>query len=129
MDSIANMLTIISNGARTRKKRVLVPYSGVKKEIAELLKAEGMVAALRVQEGKKPQLVITLAYAKERPRIVEAKRLSKPGQRRYLGYKQLPRTGGRPGFYMVSTAVGLLTAEAARKKSLGGELIGAFWSV
>jgi len=122
MDTLANMLTAILNAQRVGKARVVVPYSKQKESLARLLHERKLVGAYRVQEGATPKLVVTLIYDDAKPKIRGLKRISKPGLRQYVRYSQLPYSGNRPIFYVVSTSKGLMDEVKARKEKLGGEL-------
>lgn len=123
MDVIANMLTAILNAQRVQKERVTIPYSVFKESLARFFQERGLVSAQRVQSGPTPKLILTLAYTNGKAKIYNLRRLSKPGLRRYVSCADLPYNGGRPGFYVISTAHGLMDEKQAREKQLGGELI------
>ena len=127
MDPISNMLTAIRNAQMVKKERVAVPYSEFKAELASFLREQGLVVKTRVQDGGRKRLIITLAYENGVPVIQTVKRLSKPGNRRYVKNEELPFTGNRPGIYVLSTSSGLMNQEKARKKGLGGELLCEIW--
>lgn len=127
MDPISNMLTAIRNAQMVNKERVAVPYSEFKAELAKFLQEQGLIIKTRVQDGEKKRLIITLAYEDKRAVIQTVKRLSKPGNRKYVKSGELPFTGNRPGIYVVSTSSGLMNQDKARKKGLGGELVCEIW--
>ena len=127
MDTVGNMLTAIVNAQRVNKERVAVPHSVFSERLARLLQEEGLVAKSRVQEGIRKRLIITLLYDNGVGVIQQAKRVSKPGARRYVTKQELPNAGKRPGIYIVSTSEGLMNQKKARQKGLGGELLGEVW--
>jgi len=127
MDRVGDMITTIVNAQRVGKERVAVPFTVFHERLASFLQKKGAVAKVRTQKRDKGKLILTLLYEGERPKILEGRRLSRPGGRVYVGYKELPYRGGRPGFYVVSTPDGLMDEEEARKKKVGGELICAIW--
>ena len=127
MDTIANMLVTLINAQKVGKERVVVPYSQFKKSLLGVLQRKGVVSKIKVKDGVKPKLIVTLAYDKERPKISRIQRVSKPGCRVYVTYKELPYRGGRPGFYVVSTSSGLMDEREAKQKKLGGELVCVVW--
>ena len=127
MDIIANMLNTIVNAQQVGKNRVAVPYSSFKQQLASFLQAKKMIAKVRVQEGDIKKLVLTLKYEDGQPMVNRVKRISKPGRRYYVGCRDLPRAGGRPGFYVLSTSQGLMDEIEAGKEGLGGELICEIW--
>lgn len=128
MDTVANMLTTIVNAQRVKKERVALPYSRLNEKLVELLAARKRVATFRVQEGEKAQLIVTLTYDEAKNAGIRgARRISRPGARRYVTREQLPYPSHGEGFYVVSTPQGLMSEVQARKSGLGGELIGEIW--
>lgn len=126
-DPIADMLTRIRNGYLARKREVTVPYSRVKFTIAQILSKAGYVGAVEKSAppaGSKAEFSVALLYGPDkRGPIHELKRVSKPGQRVYAGYRDLPRVANDMGMAIVSTPQGLMTNKEARKLKLGGEII------
>ncbi|MEX1997214.1 MAG: 30S ribosomal protein S8 [Candidatus Andersenbacteria bacterium] len=128
MDTIANMLQTIINAQRVNKKRVAVPYSRFKESLARLLQEKGLLASLRVQEGARSQLILTLAYTEAgKARIHGLKRLSRPGQRLYVSAGDIPYSLDGLGVVVVSTSKGLMDDGRARKEGVGGELVCEIW--
>lgn len=123
MDPIADILTSLLNAQRVGKERVALPYAAFSERLARFLHERGVVGDVRVQEGTRPKLVITLAYRDGQPKVTAARRLSSPGRRFYVSHRELPYAGRRPGFFVISTSQGLMDAEKARKERLGGELV------
>jgi len=124
MDPIADMLTRIRNAQMRRKKSVELPHSKLKEELAKILVREGYLEkAKNFKERGRPGKMIhlDLAYENGEPKILEIKRVSKPGQRIYARADKLPRKFR--GVTIVSTSKGLMTDREARKKGLGGELV------
>jgi small subunit ribosomal protein S8 len=127
MDPISNMLTAIVNAQRVNKERVAVPYSEFKAQLARFMQEEGLVAKMRIQDGDRKRLIITLAYQDGSPVIQSVEKISRPGNRKYVRKGDLPFTGNRLGVYVVSTPRGLMSQEKARKEGLGGELLCGVW--
>jgi small subunit ribosomal protein S8 len=131
-DPIADMLARLRNANQAYHDRVTMPYSKIKANIAEVLKAEGYIAGWSVEEpdegsvGKR--LVLELKYGQNRERsLAGIKRVSKPGLRVYAKSDQLPRVLGGLGVAIISTSQGLLTDRQARKRSVGGEVLAYVW--
>lgn len=127
MDTVSNMLTSIVNAQRIGRERVVVPYSKFSNELAKMLQEEGLVATCRVQDSPKKSLIIKLIYDDGEPKIKRVKKVSKLGSRKYISRQELPFTGNQPGIMIISTSQGLMNHNQARKKKLGGELIGEIW--
>lgn len=126
-DPIADMFTRIRNALAVKHKIVKMPSSKMKVEIAKLLYDEGYIEGYKVVgDDKKPILEINLKYDKNgRPLIKEIKRVSKPGCRRYVGYRDLPRHFHGMGIHIISTSKGIITDKEAQKLKVGGEWIGS----
>ena len=122
-DPIANLFSSINNAQSRIKENVVVPSSKKKVALVELLKSEGYLGSYEVSEGVKPTLTIKLKYFEGKPVIKQLKRVSKPGLREYLSYKELPSINGGLGVAVVSTNKGLMTDQQARDGELGGEVI------
>jgi small subunit ribosomal protein S8 len=122
-DPIADMLTRIRNAQQSRKKRVLVPYSRVKFAVAEILKNQGYVEAIAVEEGMPRMLALDLKYAGNTPAITSITRESTPGHRVYRKSTELPKVLNGFGIAIVSTSRGIMTAKEAKEKGVGGEVL------
>lgn len=123
-DPIADMLTRIRNAQAVKKPDVVVPYSKLKLNLANILVKEGYLgAAERIDEGGKPVIKINIRYEPAGPVIKSLKRVSKPGRRVYVGAKDLPYVLNGIGIAVISTSRGLVTNKAAREKKLGGEVL------
>lgn len=131
-DPIADMLTRIRNAAQVHKTEVVLPYSKIKFKIANLLKQEGYLAeaehipAEKAKDGpvKFATIRLKLRYKEDgRSAIGHISRISKPGSRRYVGKKEIPRVQSGFGIAILSTPRGLMTSTAARKIGTGGEVI------
>lgn len=124
-DPIADMFTRIRNAQAMGKRTVAMPASRVKQAIANLLKDEGYVAEVQTtaNEGK-PVLEIALKYHEGKPVIERIQRVSRSGLRVYRGKAELPKILNGLGISIVSTSSGIMTDAQARKKGLGGEVIG-----
>ena len=124
MDPISDMLTTIRNGQKARLHSVSTPASGLKGEIARVMKEAGyIVDAVTTSEFPK-KLVITLKYSdKAVPAITELKRVSKPGLRHYAPVSKIPSVLDGMGLVILSTSKGVMSGAQAKKEKLGGEVI------
>lgn len=135
MDPIADMLTSIRNGLAVQKESLSVPFSALKYEIANILTKKGFIKEARKKgRGQTKSLEIILKYEqavgqenKKNPAIVGLKKISKPGQRIYKGFRDLKPVMSGYGIAIVSTSKGLMTDKEARKQKLGGEIIAEIW--
>ena len=122
-DPIADMLTRIRNGQAANKVAINMPSSKLKVAIANVLAAEGYIESVKVLEGAKPELEITLKYFQGKPVVESIQRVSRPGLRIYKRKDELPKVMGGLGVAVISTSKGVMTARAARQAGLGGEII------
>lgn len=122
-DPIADFLTRIRNGQRARKHQVTVPFSRLKKRLADILVRTGYLAAAEESRAPRPELMLTLKYEEGAPAATHLARVSKPGSRRYVKRAALrPVLQGR-GLAIISTPRGLLTDREARELGVGGEVL------
>ena len=125
-DPVGDMLTRIRNASRARHDKVIIPTSKMKVEIAKVLKAEGFIADFTEHKGTGPQgeITVQLKYGPDKsPVIVGIRRVSRPGLRRYVPVRDIPRVLGGLGTSILSTSKGILADGEARKQNVGGELI------
>jgi small subunit ribosomal protein S8 len=128
-DPIADMLTRVRNANSAHHDTVSMPYSKLKKNIAEILQAEGYIASWKIEEAEVGQtLTIDLKYGPNRERsIAGVRRVSKPGLRVYAKSTNLPKVLGGLGVAILSTSNGLLTDRQAHEKGVGGEVLAYVW--
>ncbi|HEX5928893.1 MAG TPA: 30S ribosomal protein S8 [Solirubrobacterales bacterium] len=128
-DPIADYLTRIRNAIRAGHDEVEIPASGLKMEMSRILKEQGYIQDFH----KKPATVgeaisVSLKYTEDRqPVIIGIERVSRPGRRRYVDHKSVPRVHGGTGTAIVSTSVGVMTGHEARAKGVGGEVVAYVW--
>ena len=122
-DPIADMLTRIRNGQAANKVAISMPSSKLKVAIANVLASEGYIESVKVVEGVKPELEITLKYFQNKPVVESIQRVSRPGLRIYKRKDEFPKVMGGLGIAVVSTSKGVMTDRAARQAGLGGEII------
>ena len=129
-DPIADMLTRIRNAGRAGHKRVDIPASKLKLEIARILQKEKFIASYKFLDDDGPQgrIRVYLKYTPdEEPVITGLQRVSKPGLRRYCGAQEVPRVFGGMGVSILSTSRGIMTGREAKKMSVGGEILYSVW--
>jgi small subunit ribosomal protein S8 len=129
-DPIADMLTRIRNACGSKHRRVDMPASKIKVEIARLLKESNFIQDFRTLEAENGRrtLRVVLRYAQGgQPVIRELKRVSTPGLRKYVGVGEIPRVRNGLGVAILSTSQGLLTDRQARQRQTGGELLAVVW--
>jgi small subunit ribosomal protein S8 len=129
-DPIADMLTRIRNACTSKHRRVDMPTSKIKVEIARLLKENNFIQDYRLvenEEGRQNLRVVLKYAAGGTPVIRELQRVSTPGLRKYVGVTEIPRVRNGLGIAILSTSQGLLSDRQARTKNTGGELLALVW--
>jgi small subunit ribosomal protein S8 len=127
-DPIADMLTRIRNAQLARHRRVDMPTSRLKVEVARLLKQNHYIHDYKLlEDGQHPVLRLYLKYFQDKPVIRELRRVSKPGLRQYVGVDEIPRVRNGLGMALLSTSRGVMTDREARAAKVGGELLAIVW--
>ena len=128
-DPIADMLTRIRNACGAKHRRVDMPASKMKVEIARILKEHSLIqdfSTIENEEGRK-LLRVRLKYAGGQPVIRELQRVSTPGLRKYVGATEIPRVRNGLGIAILSTSKGIMSDAQARQSRTGGELLALVW--
>jgi small subunit ribosomal protein S8 len=129
-DPIADMLTRIRNACASRHRRVDIPVSRVKTEIARILKENNFIQDYQMvdtDDGKR-LLRVRLKYTGTgQPVIRSLERVSSPGLRRYVGVSDIPRVRNGLGLAILSTSQGMMSDREARQARTGGELVAVVW--
>jgi small subunit ribosomal protein S8 len=128
-DPIADMLTRIRNAGNAKHKKVDVPASNLKREIARILEEHKFIKkCVEVKDGRQGILRLYLRYTRrDEPVIRGLQRVSRSGLRQYVDKDKLWRMRNRMGMTVVSTSKGLMTDEEARREGIGGEAICYVW--
>jgi len=127
-DPVADMLTRIRNACTAGHRRVDMPVSKLKLEIARLLRDNHYIADFKnLDDGGQGMPRLYLKYHNDQPVIRELRRVSTPGLRRYVKCRELPRVRNGLGMAIVSTPKGLMSDRDARSAKVGGELLAVVW--
>jgi len=128
-DPIADMLTRIRNACHARHKKVDVPASKVKRELARIMAEERFIDNFAyLEDGKQGQLRLYLRYDERNQSLIRGlQRISKPGLRQYTAKNQVPRVLRGLGIAIISTSSGLMTDREARRAGVGGEVVCKIW--
>lgn len=122
-DPIADFLNRIRNASHARRRELTVPASRAKLAIAHVLVSKKLIESVSEETANDTtkELIVVLRTDRE---PLEVKRVSKPGQRIYVGYKDIKRVRNGLGIGIISTSAGVMPSDEARQKKLGGEYIG-----
>ena len=133
-DPIADLLTRIRNTVMAGQQSVSIPSSKMKLAVVEILKQEGFIDSFEeVEVDDKPHKVLRVGikYVGERrerrPVISGLRRISRPGNRVYVGKKEIPWVQSGLGVAILTTPKGVMTGVRARQLGVGGELLCEVW--
>jgi small subunit ribosomal protein S8 len=128
-DPIADYLTRIRNAISSGHDEVAIPASRLKLEMSRILKEQGYIRDFNKQPAAVGEAInIRLKYTEDRrPVILGLERISRPGRRRYVDHKHVPRVDGGTGTAIVSTSVGVMTGHEAKQRGVGGEVVAYIW--
>jgi small subunit ribosomal protein S8 len=123
-DPLSDLVSRIKNGYMAQAPEVIENWSRVGEEIVNVLTKAGYVDGV---ERAEKVMVIKMKYKDDKPAITNIVRVSKPGSRTYVGYREMPRVWGGIGVHILSTPKGIMTDRQAKKTKVGGELICKVW--
>lgn len=129
MDKIANFIVALKNSNVVGKEKIFFPYSKLIENVANLLKEESYVKAVKLIDSKPGNpsgkfLEVVLNYDENGvPKVREVARVSKGSQRVYAGTKKLPIFKRGQGLVVMTTPKGIMTAKNAKKEHVGGEVL------
>ena len=130
-DPIADFLTRIRNALKAQHRYIELPWSKFKESISEILKEEKLIENYTVSKEKEKSygtLKIYLKYSSgQKPVIQGLKRISRPGLRRYISYRDIPDYYGGFGITVLSTSKGVISSKHAKDQKIGGELVCKIW--
>ena len=125
-DPIADYLTRLRNAINANHRVVDIPASNLKKAITKILFDKGYILNYKfVDDGLKGTIKIALKFdhVNNVSAIRKLIRVSKPGLRKYNGYKDMPRVINGLGIAIISTSQGVMTDKEARDLKVGGEVL------
>jgi len=126
-DPIADYLTRLRNAISAGHRVVEIPSSRLKQEITKVLFDKGYILNYKFEDADECRAIIKAALkydlAQKTNAIKALKRVSRPGLRRYVGYRDLPRVLNGLGIAILSTSKGVMTDKEARDLKVGGEVL------
>ena len=128
-DPIADLLTRIRNANQALKPHVDVPASRLKRDVLRVLRETRYIDGFDLlDDARQGVLRVYLKYTPERERVIAGlRRISRPGLRKYVKAKQVPRVLGGLGVAVITTPKGVMTDEECRHENVGGEIICYIW--
>lgn len=132
-DPLGDMLAMLKNANTRGLQKVQLHHSNMKEHVAQVLKTEGYLADVRVDEvegkhGARKYLHIAMKYDPERGKaLTDLKRVSKPGRRIFRGADRLGKVQDGLGISVISTSQGIVSDREAKSKNIGGEILCKVW--
>jgi len=129
MDFIANALTLIRNAQAVSKEKVKIPFSSLVWNVVKVLEKKSFIEEAS-KKGRNLNRFIELKIKYDEngePFIRGLKKVSKQGQRIYIGSKDIRPVRSGYGISIISTPKGVMTGQEAKKKNLGGEVLCQIW--
>ncbi len=131
-DPVADFLTRVRNGITAAHSTVDIPSSKLKHEMARILTEQGYIEGFSVEaptpERPAELIRVQLKYTEDRRSAISGlKRVSRPGQRTYVGHSDIPKVLGGMGTSIISTSRGVMTGHDARRAGVGGEVVAQIW--
>ncbi|VVM05852.1 30S ribosomal protein S8 [Methylacidimicrobium cyclopophantes] len=121
-DPLADFCSALQNARNAHKPEVVLPHSRIKEAVARVLVEEGYLEKVEVVPVRKGIRQLRLTLREVSP-FQKARRISRPGCRRYVGAKEVPRILGGLGLCILSTPKGILAGHRAKRVNVGGELL------
>lgn len=131
-DLVSDMLTRIRNASLARHSFTYIRYSKLNLEILKVLAKEGYIKDYQIEEqiSAKKTIKTLLKYKGwwiKKPFFSIIKRISKPGQRIFSGYKEFDKKIDvlkyEQGTAIISTSSGVMSHLKATKLKKGGEIL------
>ena len=128
-DPIADMLARVRNAIMVGHSHVVLPSSKMKVEIARVLTEEGYIRTYEViHDGPRSTLRVWLKYSEDKtPVITGLTRVSRPGRREYRGRQEISWVMSGLGIAILTTPLGVMTDQQARRSRVGGEVLCQVW--
>jgi len=122
-DQIADYLTRIRNAIKAKHIIVNIPKSKTKEEITKLLYKNGYIKNYKFQSENSIKIALKYNNKTKESAIINLKRISKPGLRKYAKKKSLPNVINGLGIAILSTSKGIMSNKEAKKNNIGGEVL------
>jgi small subunit ribosomal protein S8 len=115
-DLVSDFVARINNAVTAGHDTVVVLKNKVVLNIAKKLVRLGYFDSFKEDKN-------TLEIVLNASSITKLKRVSKPGKRVFVSYKDLPKVDGGRGWNIISTSKGVMTNFEAKNNLSGGELL------
>jgi small subunit ribosomal protein S8 len=132
-DILCDIFTRIRNAVCIKRSTVRIPKTRITVDLRQIFYSEGFIdeisEPLLSTNSNKQMLLLRLKYKgiQRIPVIIKLQRVSRPGLRIYVGYKEIPRVLGNLNLTILSTSKGLITNHQALYNKVGGEVLCSIW--
>ena len=128
-DPVSDMLTRIRNACKAKHKKVDIPASNLKKDIARILTEQKFINNFAfIDDAKQGIIRLYLKYDNNELSIIRGiRKISKPGLRKYVGRDEIPKVLNGLGIAILSTSRGILTDKESKNLGVGGEVLCYVW--
>lgn len=124
MEGINDLFTRIRNAVLVKKSEVVLPYSRIKLDIANVLVKKSFLENIHKDDVN---LVLKIAYQQNAVcRISGIKVIYRPGVHTYKKANDL-KSKNRFAITIISTSKGVMTGKEAEKLGIGGEVLAEVW--
>ncbi|MBI2032087.1 MAG: 30S ribosomal protein S8 [Candidatus Levybacteria bacterium] len=127
--SASDFIIRLKNASLANRREVVLPFSNMNKQIGKVLVKEGILEEIKEngEKGKK-SLKAILKYSRRKPILGGVHIISKPSLRVYMPVTKISGIE-RKGKHkvIISTSLGVLIGEEAKKKGVGGEILFEIW--
>jgi small subunit ribosomal protein S8 len=137
-DLVSDMLTRVRNASLAKHSFTMIQYSKLNLAVLAVFQADGYIENYEIEEekikktllNKKKKIKVFLKYKgwwMKKPFFSVLKRISKPGQRVFSGYKDFDQMIDvlryEQGIAIISTSSGIMSHLKAKKLKKGGEIL------
>jgi len=132
-DILCDIFTRIRNAVCIKRSTVRIPKTRITVDLRQIFYSEGFIdeisEPLLSTNSNKQMLLLRLKYKgiQRIPVIIKLQRVSRPGLRIYVDYKEIPRVLGNLNLTILSTSKGLITNHQALHNKIGGEVLCSIW--
>ena len=132
-DILCDIFTRIRNAVCIKKSTIRIPKTRITVNLRQIFYSEGFIneisEPLLSTNSNKQMLLLRLKYKgiQRIPVIIKLQRVSRPGLRIYVDYKEIPRVLGNLNLTILSTSKGLITNHQALYNKIGGEVLCSIW--
>ena len=116
---------ILNSLLSSNKYRTAVSLNKKNKSFCSFLFKNGFLDGYTI-DSKNNVILIFLSKHHSKTSIKYVKQISKPGDRKYINYRQLMQWKNKNTFFVISSSKGIISSKEAIANKIGGELLYLF---